>query len=96
MDIFSFLLPKYTIDKNKKIRLISLFSGYDSQKLSFDYLGIDVEHYRTVEFDNYACQTLNEIHNTNFETKDIKQISGGDLGITNTENFTYILTYSFP
>ena len=38
MDIFSLLLPKYTIDKNKKVRLITLFSGYDSQKLGFNYI----------------------------------------------------------
>lgn len=96
MDIFSLLLPKYTIDKNKKIRLISLFSGYDSQKLAFDYLGIDVEHYRAIEFDKYAIQSLNEIHNTNFEAKDVTKVNGGDLGITNTKDYTYILTYSFP
>lgn len=96
MDIFSLLLPKYTIDKNKKIRLISLFSGYDSQKLAFNYLGIDVEHYRAIEFDKYAIQTLNEIHNTNFETQDITKVSADKLGIVDTENYTYVLTYSFP
>ena len=48
MDIFSLLLPKYTIDKNKKVRLITLFSGYDSQKLGFNYLDIDVEHYKAI------------------------------------------------
>lgn len=96
MDIFSLLLPKYTINKNKKIRLISLFSGYDSQKLAFNYLGIDVEHYRAIEFDKYAMQSLNEIHNTNFETKDITKVSADELGIVDTENITYLLTYSFP
>ena len=96
MDIFSLLLPKYKIDKNKKIRLISLFSGYDSQKLAFNYIGVDVEHYRAIEFDKYAMQSLNEIHNTNFETKDITKVSAKDLGIIDTENITYLLTYSFP
>ena len=96
MDIFSLLLPKYTIDKNKKIRLITLFSGYDSQKLAFDYLGIDVEHYRAIEFDKYAIQSLNEIHNTQFETTDITNVKGSDLGIIDKEKYTYIMTYSFP
>ena len=96
MDIFSLLLPKYTIDNNKKIRLISLFSGYDSQKLAFNYIGVDVEHYRTIEFDKYAMQSLNEIHNTNFETKDITKVSADELGIVDTKDYTYILTYSFP
>lgn len=96
MDIFSLLLPKYKIDKDKKIRLISLFSGYDSQKLAFNYIGVDVEHYRAIEFDKYAIQSLNEIHNTNFETKDITKVSADELGIVDTENITYLLTYSFP
>lgn len=96
MDIFSLLLPKYTIDKNKKVRLITLFSGYDSQKLAFNYIGVDVEHYRAIEFDKYAMQSLNEIHNTNFETKDITKVSADELGIVDTENITYLLTYSFP
>lgn len=96
MDIFSLILPKYIIDKNKKIRLISLFSGYDSQKLAFDYLGIDVEHYCAIEFDKYAIQSLNEIHNTYFETKDITKVNADELGIVDTENITYLLTYSFP
>ena len=92
MDIFSLLYPKYTIDRNKKIRLISLFSGYDSQKLAFNYLDINVEHYRTVEFDKYAIQSLNEIHNTNFKTKDITKVSANELEIIDTKNITYLLT----
>ena len=94
LDIFGMLLEDYKI--TKPIRLITLFSGYDSQKLAFDYINIPVEHYRTCEFDKYAIQTLNEIHNSDFETKDITKVSGGDLGITNTDKYEYILTYSFP
>ncbi len=89
-------LPIYKIDRNKTIRLISLFSGYDSQKLAFNYLDIDVEHYRAVEFDKYAIQSLNEIHNTNFPILDITHIKGGYLGIEDTDKYTYVMTYSFP
>ena len=96
INIFDELYPKYVLNENKKTRLITLFSGYDSQKLAFNYLGKEVEHYRVCEFDKYAMNTLNEIHNTNFETTDIKSIRGGDLGITNTDEYQYILTYSFP
>ena len=78
------------------LRLITLFSGYDSQKLAFNYLGIDVEHYRAVEFDKYAIQSLNDIHNTNFPTLDITKVKGTDLGIENTKKYTYVMTYSFP
>ena len=96
MDIFSLLLPKFKIDNNKPLRLITLFSGYDSQKLGFDYLNIPVEHYRAIEFDKYAIQSLNEIHGTNFTTNDITQINADDLGIVDTDKITYLLTYSFP
>ena len=34
----------------KPIRLITLFSGYDSQALSLKYLGIPFEHYKTSEW----------------------------------------------
>ena len=95
MDIFSYLLPKYTINKTKTIRLISLFSGYDSQKLAFDYLNIDVEHYKAIEFDKYAIQSLNEIHNTNFKQTDIKTVKGEDLQIIDKDKYTYLLTYLF-
>lgn len=96
INIFNYLFPKYTIDKNKSLRLISLFSGYDSQKLGFDYLDIPIEHYRAIEFDKYAIQSLNEIHGTNFITNDITKITADDLGVVNTDKFTYLLTYSFP
>lgn len=78
-NIFSQLYPDFKIDENKKIRLITLFSGYDSQMLAFKYLNKKVEHYKTIEFDKYAVQSLNEIHNTNFEAMDIKSVGGGIL-----------------
>lgn len=76
-NIFDLILPRFKLDKNKKTRLITLFSGYDSQKLAFNYIDKNVEHYKAIEFDKYVVQTLNEIHNTNFETIDIKSIGGG-------------------
>lgn len=89
-------LPLYKIDRNKPIRLMSLFSGYDSQMLAFKYLGIDVEHYRTVEFNKYAVQSLNDIHNTNFSVQDITKINGDYLGVEDTDKYTYVMTYSAP
>lgn len=96
INIFDELYPKYVLNENKKTRLITLFSGYDSQKLAFNYLGKEVEHYRVCEFDKYAINTLNEIHNTNFETTDIKSIGGGYLNIVEKDKYNYIMTYSFP
>ena len=80
----------------KPIRLIELFSGIGSQAMSLRDLGADFEHYRVVEFDKYAIKSYNAIHNTDFPTMDITQISGSDLGIVDTLNYCYIMTYSFP
>lgn len=59
-------------------------------------LGVDFEHYRLVEYDKYPVASYNAIHGTNFEPTDITQIHGADLGIVDTDTFTYLLTYSFP
>lgn len=59
-------------------------------------LGVDFEHYRVVEFDKFAVASYNAIHGTNFETADIRNTSGADLGVCDTEKFCYIMTYSFP
>ena len=96
INIFDELYPRYVLNENKKTRLITLFSGYDSQKLAFSYLGKEVEHYRVCEFDKYAINTLNEIHNTNFKTTDIKSIGAEFLNIVEKDKYNYIMTYSFP
>ena len=77
----------------KPIRLIELFAGIGSQAMALRDLGADFEHYRVVEFDKYAIASYNAIHGTDFPTMDIKKIHGGDLGILETERFTYLLTY---
>lgn len=46
----------------KRIRLISLFSGYDSQALSLKYLGVNFEHYRTCEWAVKSIQALKDLH----------------------------------
>lgn len=79
-----------------KLFLIELFGGIGSQAKALKNLGINFEHYRLVEWDKYAIKSYNAIHNTNFTTTDIKQIKGKDLGITNTNQKNYLLTYSFP
>ena len=94
MSIFDLTMPTVSIDK--PIRLISLFSGYDSQAMALRNIGADYEHYRAVEFDKYAIASLNAIHGTNFEPTDICDVKGGDLGITDKDKYVYLLTYSFP
>ena len=94
ISIFDMLREPFKIDK--PIRLISLFSGYDSQAMAMKRLGVNFEHYRAVEFDKYAIASLNAVHGTNFEPTDICEVKGGDLGIVNKQDYTYVLTYSFP
>ncbi|MGN0960583.1 MAG: DNA cytosine methyltransferase [Christensenellales bacterium] len=51
---------KFVIDK--PIRLISLFSGYDSQALALKYLGLEFEHYKTCEWAVKSIQALKDLH----------------------------------
>lgn len=78
------------------IRLIELFAGIGSQAKALKNLGLDFEHWFVCEFDKYAINSYNAIHNTNFTTSDVTKITANDLNITDTEHFTYLLTYSFP
>ena len=80
----------------KNLRLIELFSGYGSQALALKYLGIPFEHHLICEFDKYAVQSYNEIHDTDFATTDIRNIHAKDMNITDTDKYKYLLTYSFP
>lgn len=89
---------------NKKIRLIELFGGVGAQARALHDLAVanglnpeDVfEHYRLIEIDKYPVKSYNAIYGTDFETKDITEIGGDDLGITEIDKYSYIMTYSFP
>ena len=94
LDLFSFNTPKFKI--NKPIRLIELFAGIGSQAAALRNLGANFTHYRCVEWDKYAIASYNAVHGTNFETSDIQKIHADDLGITETDKYCYIMTYSFP
>ncbi len=87
-------MEKLKIDK--PIRLIELFAGIGSQAKALKLLNANFEHYRICEFDKYAIKSYNAIHETNFETSDITQITADDLGIVDTDKYCYIMTYSFP
>lgn len=94
MNIFGCINDQYKI--KKPIRLIELFAGIGSQAKALERLGTDFEHYKAVEFDKFAIKSYNAIHGTNFETSDITQIHASDLGIKDTDQYEYIMTYSFP
>lgn len=81
---------------DKPIRLIELFAGYGSQALALKYLGVPYENWFVCDFDKYAIQSYNDIHNTNYLPLDIKKVTAKDMNIVDTKNHTYLLTYSFP
>lgn len=74
-----FDFPQVQIDK--KIRLIELFGGIGTQSMALRDIGADFERYRLIEFDKHAVASYNAIHGTNFETTDIRNVHGADLGI---------------
>ena len=92
--MFDILYPRYQI--TKPIRLIELFGGVGSQAMALRNIGASFEHYRLVEFDKFAIQSYNAIHETDFPTMDITEVKGKDLGITDTDKYEYMMTYSFP
>lgn len=92
--IFDFMYP--TFKASKKIRLIELFAGIGSQAKALRNLGASFETYRVVEFDQYAIDSYNAVHGTQFQTSDIRDIHAEDLGIVDRDQFCYICTYSFP
>lgn len=60
--LFDMIMPTYKIDPNKKLRIITTFSGYDSQALALKYLGVKFEHYRTCEWAVKSIQALKDLH----------------------------------
>ena len=94
MDLFNY--DRKPLRINKPIRLIELFAGIGSQAKALERLGADFEHYRVCEFDKYAIASYNAIHDTDFVTSDITQLTAEDLGIVDTDKYCYIMTYSFP
>ena len=90
------LFEKRKFKIKKPIRLIELFAGVGSQAMALRDIGADFEHYKVVEFDKYAIKSYNAIHGTDFEPMDITKIIGSDLGISDTDKYCYIMTYSFP
>ena len=94
LSIFDYMRQPVKVDK--PIRLIELFAGYGSQAMALKRLGADFETYKVVEFDKYAIASYNAVHGTNFLTIDINNVKGEDLQICDKQDYTYLLTYSFP
>ena len=77
LTIFDELYPKFKI--TKKVRMITFFSGYDSQCLAMKYLGVDYEHYKTCEWAVKSIQALKDIHFENDNTDYSKDLSKEEL-----------------
>lgn len=96
MKQISFFEGQHKLMIDKPVRLIECFAGIGAQAKALENLGVPFEHYRICEFDKYAVKSYNAIHGTNFEVSDITKIHAEDLGVVDTDNYCYILTYSFP
>lgn len=94
LGLFDEEYPEYKI--SNKIRLIELFAGISAQSMALKGLGVDFERYRAIEFDEFAMKSYNAICGTDFKPTDIRDIHAADLGITERDKYTYIMTYSFP
>lgn len=91
VNIFEMLYETYKI--TKPIRLITLFSGYDSQALALKYLGVKFEHYKTCEWAIKSIQALKDLHFENDNSDYSKELSTDDIkeylfnkGISNNYN----------
>ena len=85
-----------SFNRYKPLRLIELFAGIGSQAKALKNLGVEFQHWYVCEWDKYAIQSYNAVHDTNFDTSDITKLTANDLNIVDTEHFNYLLTYSFP
>lgn len=82
--------------QGKPVRLIELFAGYGSQAMALKRIGQKFEHWGMCELDKYAVAAYNAVHGTSFPVSDVTKLKGADLKIKDLNEFTYLLTYSFP
>lgn len=76
------LYPTFKI--TKPIRLITLFSGYDSQALALKYLEVNYELYKTCEWAVKSIQALKDLH-FGEDTKDYSK----ELSIEDVKDYLY-------
>lgn len=62
IDIFNIMYSAFKI--TKPIRLIEMFGGYGSQYLALKYLGVEVEHWKLVEWAVKSIQAYKDLHYT--------------------------------
>lgn len=79
IDLFSYVLPKYKIDK--PIRLIELFAGIGAQAQALKNLGVKFEHHKCIEIDRFAVASYNAIHGTDFSTQRTSPVGERNLKV---------------
>ena len=84
-DLFDAIYPEYK--STKPVRLIEFFGGIGSQAKALERLGVDFETYRLVEIDQFAVNSYNAIHGTEFSTSDITQLHGEDLSVVSPDKY---------
>jgi len=77
LELFTEDHPDYEI--NKKIRLISLFSGYDSQYMGLKRIGADVELYKTSEWQIVATNLAKQLFHADDNTDYSKELSDDEV-----------------
>lgn len=75
--IFDVMYPKYRI--TKPIRMITLFSGYDSQCLAMKYINANYESYKTCEWAVKSIQALKDIHFENNHIDYSKELTTNEI-----------------
>lgn len=55
------------------MRILELFAGIGACSKAVENLNIDIEIVDAVEIDKFAIKSFNAIHNTDFETQDIRE-----------------------
>ncbi len=77
--------------ETKKLKVVSLFSGYGTQELALKYLGVDYENVANCDNFKYANECYDVLHTTTYgNLGDIKEVN------ENTFPDCDLVTYSFP
>jgi DNA (cytosine-5)-methyltransferase 1 len=76
---------------NNKLKVVSLFSGYGTQELALNYIGVDYENVANCDNFKPANECYDVLHQTTMGNL-------GDITKVNESNFPQcdLLTYSFP
>ena len=70
-------LPEISV--NKKVRMITLFSGYDSQCMAMKRIGADFEIHKTCEWQTVSTNLMKSVFHSEDDTDYSKELSDSDV-----------------